>query len=235
MFSVWSSGVAVRGALGTSVNKSCSWALSYLHTLLFYFKIYRLQADSVGFCRSIQTDIVLDCTETMVRDEITHASSYLLWLFFFLFEDPPLRTRLTPTPLTERLTNMMNFRRAAPPWRHLIIEKRQETYSFFILLQSHPAFPLSLCLWLSSLLPSPVRLFAVKSGGVHVSRSGGERCTVLRTGSAGHHRITALDNRVVVEGETGPGAGAGAGPGEAPWLFIARSPKTCPSFFYSPF
>ncbi|KAF3695062.1 hypothetical protein EXN66_Car010738 [Channa argus] len=60
-----------------------------------------------------------------------------------------------------------------------------------------------------------------------------ERCTVLRTGSAGHHRITALDNRVVVEGETGPGPGAG--PGEAPWLFIARSPKTCPSFSFSPF
>lgn len=60
-----------------------------------------------------------------------------------------------------------------------------------------------------------------------------ERCTVLRTGSAGHHRITALDNRVVVEGETGLGPGAGAG--EAPWLFTARSPKTCRSFFYSPF
>ncbi|GLD59088.1 low-density lipoprotein receptor-related protein 1B [Lates japonicus] len=60
----------------------------------------------------------------------------------------------------------------------------------------------------------------LQSGGVHVSGCRGKRCTVLRTGSAGHHRITALDNRVVVEGETGPGPG----PGEAPWLLIARSP-----------
>lgn len=69
---------------------------------------------------------------------------------------------------------------------------------------------------------------------MHVPGEPGERCTlVLRTGSAGHHRITALENRVAVEGETGSGPGPGAG--EAPWLSIARSPKTCRSFFYSPF
>lgn len=161
----------------------------------------------------------------MVRAAITHASSYILLTFFFFLWGPPSDTHTTVCTAT---TNMMNSRRAAPPWRHLIIEKSQGN----VLILYPPTLPPRLfppSLWLSSLLPSPVRLFAVQSGVVHVSRSGGSAalfCALV-------HRITALDNRVVVEGESGPGPGAG--PGEAPWLFIARSPKTCPSFFYSPF
>ncbi|KAM7407717.1 hypothetical protein PAMA_003455 [Pampus argenteus] len=118
-----------------------------------------------------------------------------------LFDPDPANapTDLRPTALTVQLTNVINSRRAAPPRRHLIIKKRQETYSFFILLLSHPASP-----------PSPVPLISPAfSSGASVRCSErrcacvgerGERCTVLRTGSAGHHRITALVSRVVVEG-----------------------------------
>lgn len=176
---------------------------------------------------------VVDCAEEMVRAEITHSSSHILWLFFISFEDPAnAPSDLRPTHLTVLLTNVINSRRAAPPWRHLIIEKRQETYSFFIPPTLPPRLPS---------VPHPLIPPAVSGASVRCTEwrcacvgERGERCTLLRTGSAGHHRVTALDNRVVVEGETGPGPGAGVGPGEAPWLFIARSPKTCPSFFCSP-
>lgn len=142
--------------------------------------------------------------------------------FFLLLWRPPSDTHSTDM----QPSTMMNFRRAAPPWRHLIIEKNQETYSFFILPPRLPSVPPTL---ISPAVSGVSACCRLHSGGVHVSRSGGSAalfCALV-------HRITALDNRVVVEGESG--AGPGAGPGEAPWLFIARSPKSCASFFYSSF
>ncbi|KAJ4933191.1 hypothetical protein JOQ06_030026, partial [Pogonophryne albipinna] len=42
---------------------------------------------------------------------------------------------------------------------------------------------------LSSLLPSPVRLFSCTERRCACVAERGERCTVLRTGSAGHHPL----------------------------------------------
>lgn len=141
--------------------------------------MYMLQANFVEYRVLLKYTIcmnsihcrLLDCAEVMVRVEITHSSSYILWLFSSFLRTLLMHPQTSDPDSDCTANNVINSRRAAPPWRHLIIEKRQETYSFFILLHSHPSSPPSLCL--SSLLPSPVRLFTVQGGGVHVSGSGG--------------------------------------------------------------
>lgn len=91
----------------------------------------------------------------------------------------------------------------------------------------HPSVPLPPPSPPASLpLIPPVRLFAAQSGGVRVSESR----TVLRTGSAGHHRITALS------GGGGDWTRSRSRSGRSTVATcIARSPETCRSFSYSPF
>lgn len=81
---------------------------------------------------------------------------------------------------------MMNFRRAAPPWRHLIIKEKstKRTHSLSSSALTPPSLPLS-----SSLLQSPECLFAVgctrwrRRRRACVAERWDERCSVLRTGS----------------------------------------------------
>ena len=157
---------------------------SWLHSDLFYEVIhYRLILWDVGFCRSTQTTQLCwwerERELTLLTPYPTSSDFFLPFFFFFFFWRTPL-WHLTPP--TAQPTNMMNFWRAAPPWRHLIIERkkkeREEARKRTHSLSSYTPLPrLS-----SPLRPSDSRLSCGLSGasvcctersGVHVSRSGG--------------------------------------------------------------
>lgn len=158
------------------------------------------------------------------RTGITHASSYILWLFPSSLKTPlwhPLHWHAAKhyDEFQASCATLTAFNHWEKPGNVLILYPPT-------LPPRLPSVPPTL---ISPAVSGVSACCRLHSGGVHVSRSGGSAalfCALV-------HRITALDNRVVVEGESG--AGPGAGPGEAPWLFIARSPKSCASFFYSSF
>lgn len=124
-------------------------------------------------------------------------SSYILWLFIFYKSPPPPPTphpqnhlRLTPTA---RLTNRLWW--ISDELRHLdgiksFRKDRKRTHS----VASYPPTPPGP--WVSgsdspAVSGASVRCLERQCACVAERRERG--CTVLRTGSAGHHRRTALD------------------------------------------
>lgn len=224
------------GPIGDSLG--CPWSdckhkpeiSGVLCLISTFFIIGRLQAilQDVGFY--ISTLELLDCIGGSREGELKLLIPHPLTFSSLCSETPP-DLRLTPTLLTEQLT----FQTSCAT---LTAFNHWEKTGNVLILFSYTPTPPSLCpsatdSHLSCCLRCVCSLY--REQRCACVGEPGERCTVLRTGSVGQNRITALDNRVVVEGETGPGPGAGEGPGGAPWLLTARSPKPCPNFFYSPF